>query len=392
MTFRVIGKTIDLKSGAHVIYCQATPDEYLDIVGKSFGDFTIQRKRENHKAYKRLKSDIIEGCLLPSITLSVKHHLVQKIVAEIENNSTLTTLLSDNDVVDILDGLQRTYLLSDIRSEGVTFKEGQELLLEFWLEPDISKLIYRMIVLNSGQKAMSMRHQVELLFHSLRQTIVDRVKGIEIFLEREVKRRTQPNKYSLSSIASAYQAFITSSHETDKENLVAQRLIDEDAFDLTEQELTIQFESFVKYLNLFYVLDQALWQRYSSNTYEISEDSNEEDIKVNNLKKESLEDAFAWLGSENVMVSFFSAVSQYLNAAKEKRIDSSLDTLLRDAKNPQIEDPLGLLTFNVVKTGLNVRKTNVGFATRKLIATGFKDFFREDGDVALIKCWPGAAE
>ena len=392
MTFQIIGKTIDLKSGAHVIYCQATPDEYLDIVGKSFGDFTIQRRRENHKAYKRLKSDIIEGCLLPSITLSVKHHLVQKIVAEIDDNSKLKTLLSGSDVVDILDGLQRTYLLSDIRNEGVGFKEGQELLLEFWLEPDISKLIYRMIVLNSGQKAMSMRHQVELLFHSLRQTIIDRVIGIEIFLERDVKRRTQPNKYSLASIASAYQAFITSSHETDKENLVAQRLIDEDAFDSTELELTTQFESFIKYLNLFYALDQALWQRYSSNKYEISNDSCEDDVKANNSKKELLEDAFSWLGSENVMLSFFAAVAQYLNANKEKRIDSSLDTLLSNANNPQIEDPLGLFTFNVVKTGLNSRKTNVGFATRKLIATGFKDFFRDDGDIALSKCWPGAAE
>lgn len=392
MTFQVIGKTIDLKSGAHVIYCQATPDEYLDIVGKSFGDFTIQRKRENHKAYKRLKSDIIEGCLLPSITLSVKHHLVKNIVDEIGDNSRLTTLLSGNDVVDILDGLQRTYLLSDIRNEGVNFKEGQELLLEFWLEPDISKLIYRMIVLNSGQKAMSMRHQVELLFHSLRQTIVDRVKGIEIFLEREVKRRTQPNKYSLNSIASAYQAFITSSHETDKENLVAQKLIDEDAFDLTELELTVQFESFVKYLNVFYVLDQNIWQRYASNTYQIPDDSSEGEIKANDTKKESLEDAFAWLGSENVMLSFFAAVSQYLKADKEERIDASLNILLQDAKNPAIDDPLGLLTFNIVKTGLNVRKTNVGFATRKLIATGFKDFFRADGDIPLSKCWPGAAE
>jgi hypothetical protein len=392
MSFRVIGKTIDLKSGAHVIYCQASPDEYLDIVGESFGDFSIQRKRENHKAYKRLKSDIIEGCLLPSITLSVKHHLVRKITEEIENIENLQSLLSKKDVVDILDGLQRTYLLSDIRKEGLQFREGQELLLEFWLEPEISKLIYRMIVLNSGQKAMSMRHQVELLFHSLRQTIVERVPGIDILLEKEVKRRTQPNKYSLSNIASSYQAFITSSHENDKENLVAQRLIDEDAFDSTEQELTEQFETYIKYLKVFYQLDQLCWNRYATNRYEIPEGADEEEIKNINMKKESLEDAFAWLGSENVMLSFFGALSQYLKANKEERIEKALQVLMNDVRNPEVEDPLGLLSFNKVKSGLNVRKTNVGFATRKLIATGFKDFFREEGDIALEKCWPAAAE
>lgn len=390
MTFKVLGKTIDLKSGSHVIYCQASPERYLDIVGERFGEFSIQRKRETHKAYKRLKIDIIEGSLLPSITLSVKHHLVDEITKKFDDNAELERLLSGHDVVDILDGLQRTYILSDIKAEGTGFKENQELLLEFWLEPEISKLIYRMIVLNSGQKAMSMRHQVELLFLSLRETIVSKVGGIEIIREKDVKRRTQPNKYSLNNIASSYHAFITAQHETDKENLVAQRLIDEDAFDSTEQELTEQFEDYVKYLKIFYELDQLCWNRYSSLDFEaLFPDPDDDKAK---FKKEALEDAAPWLGSENVMLAFFGAVSQYINLNKRDRIDNALASLIKDAKDESIYDPLGVVSFNTVKSGLNARRTNVGFATRKLIATGFKEFFREDGDVKLQRCWPSAAE
>jgi len=390
MSFKVIGKTIDLKSGAHVVYCQASPNKYLEIVGDEFGDFSIQRKRETHKAYKRLKADIIDGSLLPSITLSVKHHLVEKITESIDNTQELEKLLSDHDVVDILDGLQRTYILSDIQKEGISYRDGQELLLEFWLEPEISKLIYRMIVLNSGQKAMSMRHQVELLFLSLQGTIISKVDGIEIIREKESRRRTQPNKYSLNNIASSYHAFITASHETDKENLVAQRLIDEDAFDSTEQELTDQFQEYIKYLKKFFELDQLCWHRYLNPRPELI--NTEEDGEALSIKRTALEDASAWLGSENVMLAFFGAVSQYLKSGKGSRIDAAIEALLTDTKDDTIVDPLGLVSFNTVKSGLNARKTNVGFATRKLISTGFKEYFREDGDIKLSRCWAVAAE
>jgi hypothetical protein len=390
MSFRVIGKTIDLKSGARVVYCQASPDRYLDIVGDKFGEFSIQRRRESHKAYKRLKADIIEGSLLPSITLSVKHHLVESIAAYFDDSTALETLLSNNDVVDILDGLQRTYILADIRNEGIAFKENQELLLEFWLEPDMGKLIYRMIVLNSGQKAMSMRHQVELLFLSLQETIASKIAGIEILREKETKRRTQPNKYTLNNIASSYHAFITASHETDKENLVAQRLIDEDAFDSTEQELTEQFQDYIKYLKLFYELDQLCWQHYSA--LDLNNLPQDKDSEILQIEKDALEDGAAWLGSENVMLAFFGAVSQYLKLGKSSRVDNALAALLIEVQDNSVQDPLGLTSFQNVKSGLNARRTNVGFATRKLIATGFKEFFREDGEIKLSRCWPAAAE
>ena len=58
MSFQIIGKTKDLKSGADVIYVQSSINKYLEIVGSDFENFSIQRKREKHKAYQRLKADI----------------------------------------------------------------------------------------------------------------------------------------------------------------------------------------------------------------------------------------------------------------------------------------------------------------------------------------------
>ncbi|WP_333617418.1 hypothetical protein [Mixta calida] len=379
MSFEVIGTTKDLKSGTHVIYCQASLNKYLDIVGEDFGEFSLQRKRESHKAYKRLREDIVEGALLPSITLSVKHHLVENILDHIDDKQTLTELLSSDDVVDILDGLQRTYIISDLEKNGVTFKEGQKLLLEYWLEPDLGKLIYRMIVLNSGQKAMSMRHQIELLFLSLQKTISSRLEGVEIIKEKDSKRRSQVKKYHLSSIVASYNAFITASHETDKENLVAQKLIDDGAFDSSEDELTAQFEDYMYYLKVFIKLDEKCWAIYNGN--HLNENGEEIDLG----------DSQNWLGSENVMVSIFSAIAQCLNTSKKGRVDEAFKKLFNKIELGE-QDPLGLNIFNQVKLGLIYKKANMGFVTRKLIHTGFKEYFRDSGDTSLAECWPQAAE
>ncbi len=41
MSFQIIGKTKDLKSGADVIYVQSSINKYLEIVGSDFENFSI---------------------------------------------------------------------------------------------------------------------------------------------------------------------------------------------------------------------------------------------------------------------------------------------------------------------------------------------------------------
>ena len=91
---KIIATTKDLRSGADVIYCQAPIEDYLTIVGENFEEFFIQRRREKHRAYQRLKKDIIDGALLPPITLSVKHHLVDRISSNIGDTNSLENELS----------------------------------------------------------------------------------------------------------------------------------------------------------------------------------------------------------------------------------------------------------------------------------------------------------
>lgn len=397
MSFQIIGKTKDLKSGANVIYVQSSINKYLEIVGSDFENFSIQRKREKHKAYQRLKNDLQHGALLPSITLGVKYNLVEELIEKLNKDENIENDLSKVGSVDILDGLQRTYIMKDIIAEGTTFSDDQKLLLEFWLEPSLSKLIYRMIILNAGQKAMSMRHQVELLFLSLKDTIEKEVIGIQLLMEKDSVRRTSSKKFSLGDIASAYYAYITASHEVNKENLVAQQLVNSEILDSSENELNEKFESFLVYLNIFAELDELIWKHYMRllPIYEEKEENVEDPNDKKEVKRQLtvIKESISWLASENVMLSFFSAIAVFRNNEERKtRIMASLESLKRELKEDTQNDILGMLILDKIKDGLNPKLHNIGFATRKQISNTFKEFFREKGEVTFKECWSLALE
>lgn len=374
--FKVIGKAKDLKSNTDIVYCQVSPEKYLKIVGDDFQNFELQRKKENHKGYGRLKQDIIDGALLPSITLAVKHELVEDIVKNIENIDKLEKSLSAEDgIVDILDGLQRTYILKELKDNHVEFKEGQSLLLEYWLESDLKNIVYRMIVLNSGQKAMSMRHQIDLLFATTKQTIQENVEGIELFTERHGARRTAANKYPLNNIAAAYYAFLKASPEQDSENIVNDQIKNNEIFESSKEKINEDFETFIEILQKFKIIDGLAWQLYQD--------------------EPNIDDGHMWLGSDNVIVSFFAATGLLVKNSMRDKVFSTLDKMI-DSLHLLIEqgapfDYFNLETYENLLKGINSKKLNIGSARRKYIFLMFKEYLKSDGDFDFKACWDMAA-
>lgn len=398
MAIKVLGTTKDLRSNTPVVYCQMSIPDYLEIVGNDFGNFSIQRRRETHKAYQRLSNDIRDGALLPSITLAVKPEFVSDIFPHLDNEERILMELSKPGRVDILDGLQRTYIMYDLNMTGHIFNEQQSILVEFWLEEDIKKLIYRIIVLNAGQKPMSIRHQVELLFMSLKTSIEQQIPDLQIYTERDTTRRRRSRKFPLSVVVSAYQAHITASSELQKENIIANRMQIEAALDSSEHEISEQFFSFIKYLQIYSQLDDEIYRIYQSVDPDIDLPDPIEQTEYSLPSSNSRN--IHWLATENVFVSFFAAIAQFTSSdlpdnvrLKTERLDRSLAALLGRLKaSPAGLDPMDLETFDKLRMGNNPRKVNVGTATRKLLVNGFKEYFREEGDTSLGRAWQLASE
>lgn len=406
MDLKVIGLARDLRTATPVVYAQLPVADFLEVVGDEFENFSIQRRRESHKAYQRLKLDIKAGALLPSITLAVKPDKVSGITplfsAAESNDEALGELgkaLSAQGNVDILDGLQRTYIMTDLKKEGHEFVPGQKVLVEFWLESDLKKLIYRIIILNAGQKPMSIRHQLELLFMSLKTSVEQSIAGLEIYTERDNTRRRRAKKFPLSAVVSGYQAFITASAELHKDNVIANQLIENSALDSSEEEISEQFSSFSSYLAKYADLDEEVYRVYRS------QNADDEGVEVGDLSEASGETTTkdgkvtqinyaSWLATENVIMAFFAAISQFSSSeTKSQRVDEAISVLHATLKvSASGDDPLGLEIFEKLRAGNNPRRVNVGLATRRLLTNGFKEFFRESGEMPLSDCWTLAAE
>lgn len=368
MSLKIIGKTKDLRTNTNVLYAEILAKDYINLVGVDFDKFEIQRKRVDPKKYDRLKSDFKEGALLPAITLAIEFSNVDKYLdlIDADNLTEITKLLNNKEEIYILDGLQRTYIINDFLKTDTPIKDGQKLLLEIWFEKEINHLIYRLIVLNSGQKPMSMRHQVELLFMTLKNSLIKDIDGLELHLEKDGQIRSKPKKFAFDRIVNAYYSFLTKSPETDRDNLVVKKLNEDDILSSTETELNENYLSFKKYLLKYCQLDAQIFRVYDGNP------------ELNSFKN--------WLSDENTMKAFFAAVSKFkLDIKREERMDLAITKLLGILEGAKVgEDILNLSQFKDLKAGIDSKKSNVGVALRKTIMDGFREYFMNEGDESFI--------
>jgi hypothetical protein len=379
-TLKIIGYTKDERTNTNVVYAQINISEYLTLVGNNFDRFEIQRRREQHSAYKRMKEDIINGALLPTITLAVNPEVAQQYIelASAKNSDGLIASFNKPNDIYILDGLQRTYIISDIHKEGAPLKPDQTLLLEFWLESEIKHLIYRLIVLNAGQKPMSMRHQVELLFMTMQQKLEHEITGLSIYSEREQDKRTKPSKFAFDRLVTAYYSFMTKSPEIKRENIVVQEMNEKEVMDSSEDRLGLWFTTFTDVLKRYCALDNEAFRVYASSSQNTANNVTGSIVAKN------------WFADENVMNSFFAAVASFSHddVSRLNRTYTAINTLTNQLANASIgDDPLHLNDFSLVRSGINPKKVNVGYEVRKILTDGFKEYFREEGFRDLGVCW-----
>ncbi len=373
MDLTIIGHARDIRVDTPVIYAQMKIEDYLELIREDFNTFDIQRKREKHKGYGRMKNDIANGALLPPITLAVDPASVSNIVPALEpfDADRITDFLKSGVKINILDGLQRTFILRELKAEGRLAGIEQTLLLEFWLETKFNNLIYRIIILNAGQKPMSLRHQIEVIFNTYKDVLQDRVQDLVIFTERDGGRRTSPGKFAFDRIVDAYQCFLNKSQEIKKDNVVAQQMKEEEVLSANEEEWDDRFKDFIEYLKRFVQIDKAAQLAYSRQP------------------SPGAADILEWLGSDNVLQSFFAAVAEFKHSSPERegRINAALDKLHDQLGAVTEPDPLGFEVYSNVAKGFNVRKVNVGNATRRLLFDSFREYFRESGEKPLKEFW-----
>jgi hypothetical protein len=357
-------------------------EAYLRLTSGAETNLEIQRKViKGFKPYERLRQDLKQGCLIPPVVLGIKMDkiTVPKNMDDRQFISSLEVIQAKD--VFIIDGLQRTTAIQNVKDsllpEELAEFLSRPLRVEVWPDITLPALTYRMILLNAGQKPMSLKHQLEVVSGPLCDSLNEKYSTeLKIFREKDPNRRSGYGQYKFSLIAQAFQAFVQKSPHIDVRNEVIAQLnqIDVlsnygDSFEKKSSKIDpiTEFESYIGFLVEF---DKKLCKKYAESIE--TDEGTMVPAGVTLLSRDTfhlgLAAAYGWC---------IDYKKDALEEAKEK-----LMKLLDDA----MDDPLAIERLEKIQTGFR-RKDNTGDQTRNLIFNGFKEYFRSEGLTPFNLCW-----
>lgn len=190
--------------------------DYLDMVRPAHsarGALSGQRDTLNTTTAKRIRdrmvSDIRRGAVLPPVVIGAVAN--QALFDSFPKNDAISAadLLPEKDrgELSIIDGMQRTAALSEAVSIDSTVLD-RRMRVEFWLTQSVRAMVYRMLVLNTGQVPWTLARQLSVVFSPLLNELQNKVPEINrMFTPDKPGRRVNPAEFSTDALVELYIAF-----------------------------------------------------------------------------------------------------------------------------------------------------------------------------------------
>ena len=158
-----------------------------------------------------MQEDFKNGSIFPQVVIGVEDD-----IAKYENwepGMEVGSSAFEQTGIVIIDGIQR----SNIYFLNYDGNEETDIRVEFWIANDSVQLLYRMLVLNTGQTPWNTRRQVEVVFGNLIKTIKNSIferypelnGKIEIVGIDDGRKRTRAGVYPENSVVELYLGFNT---------------------------------------------------------------------------------------------------------------------------------------------------------------------------------------
>lgn len=378
--FEVFSVDYDSRLSAFCVNCRCTYQTFLQITEGAELNLAIQRNIiGGTKTYRTLRADLKRGCILPPIVLALdKQVLTQRIITRGSVTPSELSVLGDKlsasidqCEVYIIDGLQRTNAMrtaaKELESESLEDLDlylERKIRLEIWVGISFGAIAYRMLLLNAGQKPMSIKHQVEILSFKLRDDLSS-IQGIDIFTSKEKRRRRQPGQFHLSVLAQSFQAWIQRQPNIDMTNTVMEELLAESAIEtlgaaLSTRESDDAFKDLIRW-----IVDT------------------DQKLGVDNLE---------FFGNDTVMLGLSAAVGEFGSDEDLRHDMMTALEILTKRLNSDGPSALSIELFNKLRRGIDSKKFNVGAATRDMVSKAFEQYFYSAGRKTMERCWQLASK
>lgn len=242
---------------------------YLSLVEKIYGNRGgIEGQRAPLKTKtairirKRMVDDICQGAVIPPIVLGVvldndTKSPSMKDFKDSKSAAQVTDLLekAPEDSLSIIDGMQRTTALKEALSLEPKVATST-VRIELWISLSIDKLIYRMLVLNTGQVPWDMKRQLETIYQPILAKIRASVVGVDVLGLDKPARRTTSGQFQGAKLIEFFIAYSSKKVNTDIKERVAEDFARLDATEATSSEHFIEY--FLQAMRKLVELDNAL--------------------------------------------------------------------------------------------------------------------------------------
>jgi hypothetical protein len=384
----------DKRVDCHSVLVTMPTESYLVLVEKAYenrGGIEFQREKLRTtsaiRIRRRMVADIVQGAVLPPVVVGVVlPHDNFKALTRLSTRELLPMIRAlEADRISIIDGMQRTTALREAttahREVGKRFMR-----VEFWISESTNSLIYRMLVLNTGQVPWNLRNQVEVVFRSLILEVEAQVSGLEVLQQADGRRRSKGGQFQANELVELFLVFGARKEKID----IRERLADEfTKLDFMEAASDKDFaKHFRTALDILVRLD-VLFDRFKR-----PRGDKEKDLRFYNGK-----DLFA---SQPACVGLVTAIATDVFGRpgmsrapldQEKRLDKIKKGLARLEKRllrmsaDDVGEFLGFQTLNEAisrgRSGLSV-----GDMEREFFLKGFQVLLEEDFAVEdMTPCW-----
>jgi hypothetical protein len=237
--------------------------DYLKLVEAAYAQRGgLQHQRDALKTTtarrirSRMVSDVQKGAILPPVVIGVVVDANALSNIPKMNPPEIVGMISGALVgtVSIIDGMQRTTALM-AALDGDKKVADLPIRIECWIAKSTDSLIYRMLVLNTGQVPWNLSRQLQVVFAPLIVEMKNRVKFERILDPEKSERRAKAGEYSPDSLVELYIAFGLRKTDVDTQETLADEFSRLDVTDAIAEDRYNKF--FYPVLQTMVDLDQA---------------------------------------------------------------------------------------------------------------------------------------
>jgi len=210
------------------------------------------KTRSANMIRRRLVEDLKQGAIIPPIVIGLSTDADLNYVKEDNVQALINQSLGEGSVID---GMQRSGALREALAQNQTIRNNP-IRVDLWLANGTVPLIYRMLVLNTGQSPWDIKRQMEVIYKPLITEARNRIDGIVLNEKDDQKRRRDGGEYPANSIIELLIAYSSRKEIVKPNDSVADEFTKLDITDMTgKREFA---NNFYRCLSMMVSFDKAV--------------------------------------------------------------------------------------------------------------------------------------